>query len=614
MNEYSYKPKVGSLPKLNLTSLTTHYLSFYTNRSKNKSTSSNYNTHRIPTSNATTLIFSSRLNSNEKDRIHPQTAKNLKDENVRTNKKKKIKTNIIYLTEIDKKQTDDDYFAMSEIKRIDNAIKKRINKDIIWKEKTENKYDIFTSKNRIDINNVKERVKQNLSGVNFNFRKEVNKNNYFPVEHIETIQDAKKIIRKIKNNIINDQEVTKKYKHFNRIDLHTFREQNRDICLRNILINIIKTESNKLKKKENIVGKALKEANNDFEKDKDNFDILTKTEMSNFRMKEIKLDEAIKQNRVLIEEIKKRSSELRGTKDEVKKYIKDIILYIKYENFIKKIVAKEKDDTSNIYNERKIPTFINIKNDKDLEVIIKTIIKEYYSNSYDNKLILSKDITPEMVNILFNSMESNIINALEIRDLMIKEISEDKKKYENILDDLKLKVEQNKKELDIILQEKNLVYNLFTPNKDMKEIIDENEAYIMILYKELSKYIKDKTFIKTENISLNTLRLLHILEDKLINVLDKLNEITEKNENTPLFQETIEKIKLENKREKQNSKKNLANKLIEEKHKKLQQRMLRFKVRGPIRFPPPWAINKSKKKKKITRDEKAENDEILFYE
>jgi hypothetical protein len=59
MNEYSYKQKVESLPKLNLTSLTTQYLSFYTNRSKNKSNSSNYN--RIPTSNATTLIFSSRI-------------------------------------------------------------------------------------------------------------------------------------------------------------------------------------------------------------------------------------------------------------------------------------------------------------------------------------------------------------------------------------------------------------------------------------------------------------------------------------------------------------------------------------------------------------------------
>ena len=88
-----------------------------------------------------------------------------------------------------------------------------------------------------------------------------------------------------------------------------------------------------------------------------------------------------------------------------------------------------------------------MKNDKEFEIIIKNIIKEYYTNSYDNKLILTKDITPEMVNNLFNSMESNIINALEMRDLMIKEISDDKKKYENILDDLKLKVEQNKKEL-----------------------------------------------------------------------------------------------------------------------------------------------------------------------
>ena len=128
MNEYSYKQKVESLPKLNLTSLTTQYLSFYTNRSKNKSNSSNYNTHRIPTSNATTLIFSSRINSNDQDKIHPQTAKNLKNETSRKHKKKKIKSSIIYLTEIDKKQTDDDYFAMSEIKRIDNAIKKRINK------------------------------------------------------------------------------------------------------------------------------------------------------------------------------------------------------------------------------------------------------------------------------------------------------------------------------------------------------------------------------------------------------------------------------------------------------------------------------------------------------
>ena len=612
MNDYFYKPKENSLPKLNLTTLTTHYISFYTNSSKNKSTSSHYNTHRIPTTNTNISLFSSRVNSNEKGKIvHPKTAKNLLDNKMKKNKKKHIKSNIIYMTEIDPNQTDDGYFALSEIKKIDSTISKRINKNIIWKEKPENKYDIFSSKNRMDIKNIKTRVRQNLSGISINLRKEVNKKNYFPSENIETIQEANKIIKRIKNNMIQDENVTKKYNHFNRIDLHTFREHNRDICLKNILINIVKSESNKLKQNEKIVNQALKEAHNDFIKDTETFEKLTRTEITNFRMKEIQLDEAIRQNRVYIDEIKKRNSELHGTRDEVKKYVKDIILYIKYENFIKKIMSKEKNDLS-IQNEKELSKLDYLRNDKDLDIVIKSIIKEYYRDNHEYKLILIEEITPEMINNLFAAMESNIINALETRDLIIKEIDEDKKRYETILNDLKLKIEQNKNELNILSKEKNL-YNLTSPSNDIKGVIDENQNYVMMLYEELSKYVKDKKLLKAENFCFNTFYLLHILQDKLFNVLNELNEITENNENIKTLKSITEKLKLENKREKQNSKKSLAKKLIEEKHKKLQQRMLRFKVRGPITFPPPWALNKTKKMKKIKRDEKAENDEILFY-
>ena len=270
MNEYKYKPKINSLPKLNLTTLSTKYKSFYSNRSKNKTNSSNYNTFRITSTNPNTSIFSSGINSNEPDNLYSKTARNinLEDSKMKKKRKKKIISNIIYLTEIEKVQTDDNYFAMSEINKIDNTIKKRINKDIIWKEKPQNIYDIFSSKNRTDIKNIKKRVKQNRSGININLRKEVNKNNYFPHDNIETIQEAKEILSRIKNTIIKEKTVTKNLNHFNRVDLHTFREQNRDICLNNILINIIKSESNKLKKKENIVNTALKEANNDYIEEK----------------------------------------------------------------------------------------------------------------------------------------------------------------------------------------------------------------------------------------------------------------------------------------------------------------------------------------------------------
>ena len=314
MNEYNYKPKENHLPKLNLTSLTTHYKSFYTNFSKDKSNSSNYNTQRVLTMN--------NNNSNSQIKLHSKTVKNIIDEKKKINRKKRIKSNVIYLTEISKGETDDDCFAMSEINRIDNTIKKRINKEMIWKKRTQNIYDIFTSKNRKDIKDIKNRVKQNLSGANINLKKEINKNNYFSSDKVEAIEEAKNIIQKIKLNIMNNKNVSKKFNHYNKIDLHTFRKQNRDISLKNILINLIKIESNKLRVKENVVNKALKEANEDFIKDTENFEILTKNEMNNFRRKEVKLEEKIKQNKILVDEIKKINSELRGTKDEARKYIK----------------------------------------------------------------------------------------------------------------------------------------------------------------------------------------------------------------------------------------------------------------------------------------------------
>ena len=107
MNEYSYRPKENNLPKLNLTSLTTHYKSFYTNYSKDKSNSSNYNTQRVLTMNNNTSLFSSRINSNSQIKLHSKTVKNIIDEKKKINRKKRIKSNVIYLTEISKGETDD---------------------------------------------------------------------------------------------------------------------------------------------------------------------------------------------------------------------------------------------------------------------------------------------------------------------------------------------------------------------------------------------------------------------------------------------------------------------------------------------------------------------------
>ena len=608
MNDYCYKPKKNPLPKLNLANLNTQYNTFYSKNSKSKANISNYNTFRIFSKNQNTSNFSSIINSNENEKIYLKTARNFYNKNL----KKKNKPNLKYLTEFSDVQTDDTYFALSEIKRIDTNIKKRINKNIIWKEKQENIYDILSSKNKSDIKNAKNRARQNMSEINFNLRKENNKNNYFPSENIETIKDANKIISKIKNSILQETKVTQKYHHFNKINLHTFRAQNRDICLNNILINIIKSELKKIKKKENTINSALKEANKDFAKDKDLLENFTQKEINNFRLKEIKLDEAIKKNKSLYDDMRKIKSELYATKDEVKKYIKDIILFIKYENFIKKILSEE-DSSSNL----DLLKLNYIKNDKDLDIIIKNIINEYYIRDMDNLEILTKDLKPNMITNLFMTMESNIINVMKERDLILKEIKNEQKKYEKGLEDLKMKVLQNQHELNIIYKELNIVNNLTTPKVDLKDFTEENEKYIMILYKELSNYFKDKIDTKTNNLCLDTLSLLHSLEEELLTKINELNKITsineEDKESNDRFKEIIEKLKLENKRKKQDIKKDDAKKQFEEKIKKSQQRAIRYQKRGPITFPPPWAINKSKKKKNIKKSETVQKEELLYY-
>ena len=610
MNDYCYKPKTGSLPKLNLTTLTTKYNSFYSNHSKSKSTSSNYKTFRVNTNQNTSIYLNST--KKEHDKIYSKTARKFIDEKIKKKRKKKLKSNMVYLDDISKNLTDDDYFAMASIQKIDSTIKKRVNKELIWKEKHQNIYDIYTSKNRLDINNIKNRVKENLSGVHINLKKEVNKNNYFPSDNIETINEAKEILNTMQKTIMKEKLVTKKYNQMNHVDLHSFREHNRNICLNNILINIIKTESNKIKKKENVVTQALKEANEDFDKDTKIFEKLTKTEIINFRNKEIKLDEAIRQNRVLIDEIRKKNSEQHNIRQEAKKYIKDILSYIKYENFIKTIMTMEEENSlpDDIYNNKEKIKFNISSDEKEFDLLVKNIIKEYYS---DNKIILEDDITPQMVINLLQGMESNIINALELRDLIYKELEQDKKRYENILDDLRLKVEQDKNHLNSLFKEISIVYNLTTPKKDMKELMETSENYILSINKELSKYINDKNLFKNENICYDTFRLLHILQDKFYNIYNELNQIAENDENSDIFKDALEKRKIENKREKQNEKKSLARKLLIEKNKKLQQRMIRYKTKGPITVPPPWALNQRKKKKIIKIDLKAENEQILFY-
>ena len=86
------------------------------------------------------------------------------------------------------------------------------------------------------------------------------------------------------------------------------------------------------------------------------------------------------------------------------------------------------------------------------------------------------------------------------------------------------------------------------------------------------------------------------------------------NENESIFKKFLDKKKNENKIEKYKEGKEKIRRLQEERNLKYLQRMNRYKVRGPIVFPPPWVLNDSKKKREIERAKnKIDENEMLYY-
>ena len=448
--------------------------------------------------------------------------------------------------------------------------------------------------------------------MNSKLKKEIYKNTFFPEEKIDIINDAQDIMDKIKNAIIQEKKINKRFNYYNKIDLYTFTKQNRDICLKNIFINLIKDESNKITKKENQINKALEEAKNDFLKDINVFEEFRNKKKKSYRDQEIKLEEAMKKNKIIIEQLKKCSSEMHGTRDEIDKNIRDIILYKMYADFIHQIIPKD-ENMKNVSMEK-----IELLNkEKDLEIIAKNLVKEFSFLLGDYQFSFSDDLNnPQILTSLFNSIESNIINSMEERDLIIKEILRNRKIYEKELNNLKTKVESDKKELDDLNKEVILKNNIISPKKDFQEILDENNKHIYTIYKELSKIIKQKKDIQNINICSETINMLHQIEDKLLFLFGEMDEIKEKekdNNSDGVFKSIIDNVKNDNKIMKYMESKEIALKIKEEKNKKYLQRMNRYKKRGPITFPPPWAIKKSKENAVIKEDKKKDEEDILFY-
>ena len=298
MNKDSFSETYFSFPKIGSKENSTYYKTFYSgNPSKKQKNLSNIKFD----SNTPKSLFEQNRALSSFGKYTSQLPNNIYNKN----KRKKYTSLQRNKNRFTSAETDDTFFALSEIKQMDQKISKRINTGLIWKEKLNNIYDICTFQNKKDIEKVRAGVRFYGTGDDFDLKAEIDKKKYFPVEKVEVINEAKEIMDNMKKAMVNEKKAYETFNSKNRIDLHTFVIQNRDICKKNFVIDLLKNESNKIKNKEKEIKKALEDANKIFLKDEEAFDNFTQNKKKQFRETDLHLDEAIRKNKLLMEKIKK---------------------------------------------------------------------------------------------------------------------------------------------------------------------------------------------------------------------------------------------------------------------------------------------------------------------
>ena len=511
-------------------------------------------------------------------------------------------------------ETDDTFFANSEVKNIDKKIIKRINKCSIWKEKLNNIYGMYASSNKKDIQNIRRNIREfELGTKDFDLKAEINRKKYFPMEKVEIIFDATDIMNKMKKSLNNEKKSYQTFFRKNQADLNTFIIQNREICKKNFLIGLITNEREKIKIKEKEIQKDLEDAKKIFVKDEAEFNQFTQEKKVQFRKAELNLDINNRNNKILMEKIRKCSMEVHETESEIVRNIKGIILYKNYADFIHKLLGKNKI----VADLRGVKNSLQSK-DKDLTSIARYVIKLF------NFLLNSKDIpvkteeinNPDLLTALFFSLEGNIIHQLKERDEILKEKFNDKILFEKEIAILKEKVESDQKKLDMLTKELNISKNIYITD-DYQERIDDASKLIYEISEELinTQISQNKNKSPIDNVIDTNLAILKKTEDTINQLFEEIESIKNSDKGAEeLFKTIVDEIKLKNKIQKYKEGREAMMISEEEKNLKYLQKNYRYRVRGPIRYPPPYILERKKEKNDKEQKSQINEEEMIYYD
>ena len=608
MDKASFSNTFYSFPKIMSKENSTFYKTFYSNVSP-QTTKANVSLKLSPSPASKTSIIHRNFPLSSFANYTSQLKNNLNNKG----RNRKLTSLIKKKSSFSSDETDDTYFALSGIKRTDKKITKRINKGIIWKNKGKNVYDLFASANKKEIQRIRKNIREyELISEDFDLKAEITKKKYFPLENLELVNDATNIMNRMKKEISNDKKAYETLFRRFKTDLYTFAKQNRHICKKNFIIELINGERNKIKIKEKEIKKELEDANKIFIKDKDSFDRFTLEKKREFRKNELNLDLAIRNNKHLMEKVKKASSSVHETENEIVRSIKGIILYKNYADFIHKLLGKEKikSDLKNIRNSL-------LNKDKDLPAIAKKVIRQFnfLLNGGEIPVKTEEINNPDLLTALFFSLEGNIIHQMKERDEILRDRFMERISAEKEISEMKKKIELDQNKLDILEQELKTSNNIYIID-DYQERIDEASNFIYDISENLleNQINQNKNQEVLDNVIEASLSKLKKIEDTINDLFAEIEEIKNSDKDAEnILKDIFDEIKIKNKRQKLKEGREALISLEEEKNLRYLKKNYRYKPRGPIVYPPPYILEK----KNETDDENKENDvneeEMLYY-
>jgi hypothetical protein len=381
----------------------------------------------------------------------------------------------------------------------------------------------------------------------------------------------------------------------------------KEICLKNYLIGLLKDKRTDINEKERNIEKALKESENQLDKDcKEFIDFVESTKMK------LKLedDEFIKNKKdhEKAEAIyRKELNENKKLSEDLERTVKLIVLLRSYGAFVYKVLGQKF-------------WFENIKEVdprlRNYEEVANNILEQYDSISeYGKQQIINDE---SLLIVKFKEFEDKVIKTLESKEIVDKEINGIKKNNNEEIEELQ------KREKDFRSEVKRI-------NREKKDLSLNNEKATPQQNSELDIYLKyilelgltigavDKKFNKNKKnindfilLTQDTLKILGEKEKIINNYINEIERIEEYGDRKLIHTIEMERKK-DNKREKQLMLKLNQEQIEKNKRLKAIERAKRLIIKGrkvPKKFPLV-------KEKKIKNDDDTKNNnndyEMLYY-